>query len=339
MKYMNLAEAMHYLEKRNIEKNIWELKQDILSGKLHAQKNEDYLWVDENDLENAYFFPVKKITGAEYYQLRRQGISREEIVKTRMLPFYGNEKQAQKVARCYEAHITMKTYEKQFAQENDIQLHFTKLGMRDELIKKLAHAEALGLQEEIKNLREQMKKIVIPCRILPTEYGLDIQIPVTRDKQTVAGLYKSLNDFFTDRELHTRLVNRGISIMGTKKEGYVTFACSGKQNQILNTIQEYLSEKQPEGFAKASLETRLAVPHDLLIQEIREEKETREQSKGVLKKIVPEEIYTKGEIIKMYNLGPHPQALGGLTKKEIIAPFIKNGRRYYKLLVPPSQLR
>lgn len=331
---MNLAEAMHYLEKKGIQRNIRELARDIVGGKLHAEQIGERHWVKASDLENAYGVPIQKLNGREYWILRQQGWTKEEIAQKRLLPFYGNEGQARRVAGCYEAHITMKTYDKQHAQENDIQTNSTRLAARDDLVKKLAQAEALGLRDESKKLKEQMKKLIVSCRILQTPYGLDLQIPITPEKQTALGLYKSLNDFFSCKELYIKFCDHGISMKVTQKEGYVTFACMGKTYQTLDILREYIAEKQPEGFAKANLNAQLFIPNELIIKE----KEMEKQSERQLE-ISPEDIYTKGEIVKMYNLGPHPQALGGLTLRKAIIPITVNGGRYYKVIVPPHKLK
>ena len=334
MTTMNLAEAMHYLEGRGIKKSIRELAGDILGGKLNAEQKGGRHSVYESDLENVYELPVKKLTGREYFTLKQQGLTREEIIQ-KMIPFYGSEKSARLSAGAFEAHITRGSYAKQYAKENDVQTHFTQLGMRDDLLKRLVETEQLGLHEEGKKIKEQMKKQIIPCRIFQIDYGLELRIPVSTEKTTALGLHKDLYDFFNEMEFYTKLNNRGISVNVTAKEGYTAFAYAGKIQQILNTIREHISAKQPKDFAKANLEAKLSIPSEFIIREIKQEKRSKAHL-GMGMGIASEEIYTRGEIVKIYNLGYHGQALGGLTRSKIIKPVIISGKTYYKIITPPK---
>ena len=342
MKALNLIESKHYLAKRNISINLWELKQDIIKGKLHAKKSNGLYLITDNDLETAYGISQEKLTGKEYYMLRViQGQSQKEIIQRRLLPqCHGDIKRAERTAAAYEAHITMGTYQKQFEEEADIKKHFVLLGERDGLLKKLAEKSALGLVDEVKKIQEQMqKREAIFCKIKQTYTGLEIQLPITHEKQKELGLYKSLRDFFSSQSFYTKLFEREIRAAMTVKDGYLTLDCAGKPYQILNTLNEHLASAQPQGFPEARLEARVYVPPQLT-KEKRLQKEMRKQPGGErIREIRPEEIYTRGEIVKMYNLGYHPQAVAGLTKRKIIAPVIKSGRRYYRVIVPSDQVK
>lgn len=333
MKAMDLAEAKHYLEKNNIKISIWNIKQDILRGKLHAKKSNDLYWITANDLETTYGISKEKPTGIEYYMLRVQGLSKDEIIQRRLMPYYGDEKTARFHARAFEANITKGIYQKQIEEEADIQKHFALLSDRDDLVKKLAEKHSLGLVDEIKKIEEELKKKrTILCSVSGTYAGVSVQLPLTPEKQMKFGLYKSIWDFFSSHPFYTKLQQRGISVASAIKDGYITLDYAGKRQQIINTLQEHLAEAQPQGFPEARLELKLYIPPQLYLK--KEESEKKEQ-KIETNLEIRDKWYTADEIRKAWNLGKHPQAIGGLViSKTLSKPRIIDGIRHYQILKP-----
>ncbi len=338
-KLINLDEAGEYLVKKNFKRTIWELKNDIDTGKLHAKKSEVRFWVTEQDLINAYGIGAEKITAKEYYSLKSKGWTKEEIIEKRLIPLYG--KNARKVVQGFELAILRGAYKKEEEKEIDMHKVSALLGERNRLVKILAQKQQIGLVDEVRKIEEKIEnREVIWCKVVEAyEDGITIQTPVTNERRT-DGLYATLFDYFvTNYQFHLKLKERGITISNISiHEGFLSLACRGKLYQILHTINEHLTSSQPQGFEGANLEARLDMPVKLIAERgekklPKTDKKTVEAEVNILDK---ERFYNGDEIRRIFNRKNHPQAVGGLViGKKISSPKIIEGERCYQILVPP----
>lgn len=333
MRLMTLDEAKTYLEQRNIRRNIWELKQDIKAGKLNYRKIGERHWLNENDLNNAYTIQQLKINALDYQRLRSEGLSKEEIIQSHLIPIYKDETRARRAAKGFELQIARKIYSKKIEQEIDIKKSFDKLEERTRLLREYSEKHALGLVDEMEKIESEMKeKETIWCRISEVyDNGLTIQLPVTSESQT-EGLYASLDLFFRSKTFLETLDTRGIKLVLTRQGDYIALAFYGKQQQIINTIKEHLSATQPEGFAKANLEAKLFIP-------ARYDKKEEDIGRVAIaedeKKVSQGRLYSAEEIDNMFGIRG-PQKRAWLTMKHKVEPVIVNGgKRVYKILISP----
>jgi len=337
MKTMNIVEAKHYLAKKNVSLNLWDIKQDITKGRLHAKKSNGIYWIAANDLETAYGISQKKLTGREYFMLRSiQGQSKNEIIQRRLLQeCQGDTKSAERIAAAYEAHITMGTYQKQIEADTDIGKHFALLGEADNLVKKLSEKHSLGLIEEVEKIEQElMKNKTVLCKVMPTDLGIIVQLPLTSEKQRELGLYKSVWDFFSSHPLYTKLQERGIKVASSSKDGYIILDYAGKQQQIINTLQEHLTETRPQGFPEARLELKLYVPPELSVKKEEAHKKIKQADAQIS---IKGKWYTADEVRKSLSISSNPQKIGGLVNAKVLSkPRIVGGIKHYQVLKLPN---
>ncbi len=307
---MTLAEAREYLKKTaEVEKSIWDLKRDIESGILAANKNKgsNRYWLDKQTLDQTYGASIEEIGGFTYYKLRLQGMAKEEIIERYLKPqCRKNGKNPNRLAGCFEAHIKMKTYAEKAEKALDLNQQAGLLEERLELSQKIAQKRSLGLYNEAKDLEDKLKKReVIHTIFRKYNNGAYVQLPVKKETQT-EGLSASLHAFFFDPRFHEALKKENIGYATRfMPDGYFNIQFFGESDRIINVLREHFTNMQPEGFSQANLEARLFIDPDMLKAEKEKEKELETLTK---KSFIPDWL-TKEQVMKRLKISK--QQLGG----------------------------
>lgn len=265
MKDMDLIEAKHYLEKLKIKRSLWDLKQDVLSGTLNATKKGNYFFVNEEDLRRAYGFTTEQIDGPTYFVLRQDGWNPRDIAERVLTPQKaGDKRSAMSAARMFEKNIESGTYDNLENMIANIKEHYEIIGQREQIHREIV--EKWGKKEEVNILREQLKEEkIIRCKIHEADKGILLQLPITREKRTIPGLYSNLMNYLQSRSLYGELIRQRISISAIDKDGFMAFKYEGNTTEIINTLRAYFTKEQPLGFAESGIKVKLYIPSRLLI--------------------------------------------------------------------------